>query len=311
MDGLAIYEAMFPIGWIGKMPSSVRTIMLNDPIPDDWKDVVVARQLTCGINIEAQRRGFVIYDFSAWPPGIVRPSRAPIRLGDVSDDAKKALIQRLRLINSHLMLLHAASMHDGHGSPVVLRVERRDLYHQDADDEGNSFWFGLTGPIASSWTRVESNRCNDSLPTSTFELALGWLDAIVKLEAINEFDLLSQAFTAVWNHDYPLALITSWSICERRINALCVKGQIPLTRPRDGGFVPVKTLMNELAAAGTLTGNVQRQLDKVRESRNIWIHGGPEPDETLARNALESATLLLRDLLPGLDLRAPHAFVLR
>ena len=67
----------------------------------------------------AQRGGFTVYEFAGWPPGVT-VHRRPIRtVREGSRAAKPALVQRLRVINTHLTLLHGAAMSAASESPTV------------------------------------------------------------------------------------------------------------------------------------------------------------------------------------------------
>ena len=101
----AIYDPMIPMGWLGGEPTD-RVVALEPgaPVPADWTDVVVRHRLACGIEVTAQRRGFTVYDFAGWAPGVPAHARAIRTLGESSRAAKPGLVQRLRAINTHLTL---------------------------------------------------------------------------------------------------------------------------------------------------------------------------------------------------------------
>jgi hypothetical protein len=112
----AIYEPMALMGWIGAEPANRRLAWKpGAAVPSDWSDVVLLRQLACGLIVTAERRGFTIYDFARWRPGVPRyaGSTGGLRFRTVKDGSqarKPALVSRLRVIDSHLTLLHAAAM---------------------------------------------------------------------------------------------------------------------------------------------------------------------------------------------------------
>lgn len=66
-------------------------------------------------------------------------------MGDVSTASKPALVQRLRVMNTHLTLLHAAGMTEANESPHVVRIGERDLFRADVDDACNDVWYQPAG----------------------------------------------------------------------------------------------------------------------------------------------------------------------
>lgn len=85
-EASAIYEPVLPMGWIGERPVDHELAWQpKAEIPQGWCDAIVVKRLRCGIEVIAQTRGFVIYDFSGWSPGIARPAGTPAirRFSDV------------------------------------------------------------------------------------------------------------------------------------------------------------------------------------------------------------------------------------
>jgi hypothetical protein len=58
------------------------------------------------------------------------------------------------------------------------------------------------------------------LSIAACELALDWLDLVVSADALVLFDLLNQTQAAVSTHDYALAVVAGWTVCELRTNLL-------------------------------------------------------------------------------------------
>jgi hypothetical protein len=215
-EASAIYEPMLSAGWIGDIPPDRDLVHdAGAPVPGHWTDVVVRRRLQCGIELTVQRRGFAIY--VDWVPGMVRPPGTPgiLTYAELSMTAKPALIQRLRVINSHLTLIHAASMSCDDTSPPVMRVNYRDLYAFDYPDEGGpGYWYRyMVGTLGDVVTRIERRRIGNT-PIATFDLSCDWLDTVIRMDALIEFDLLNQTQVAAASHDYALAVIAGWTICE-------------------------------------------------------------------------------------------------
>lgn len=307
----AIYDPMIPMGWIGSEPADRDLAwQLGSPVPPKWDDIVVSRRLSCGIAVTAQRRGFTIYDFAAWSPGVPsraasRPGRPALRtLGDSSRAAKPALVQRLRVINTHLTLLHAAAMTLAGESPTVTRVGERDLFRHDVDDAGDDYWSQPLGAgVAAVVTVMDRNRFG-VMPAATFDAALAWLDDVVTAGALVEFDLLNQTQAAVSTHDYALAVVAGWTVCELRIRALTAA--LPGIAARAGAG----TVLTELERAGRLPPPLVARLHTIRDRRNAWLHSGVEPDEAQAIEAMQLGVELLRAVVPSLTLRPTSSLLI-
>lgn len=65
-------------------------------------------------------------------------------MGDFSTASKPALVQRLRVMNTHPTLLHAAGMTEANESPQV-RIGERDLFRADVEDACNDVWYQPAG----------------------------------------------------------------------------------------------------------------------------------------------------------------------
>jgi hypothetical protein len=306
-EASGVYEPMLPAGWIGERPADHE--LARQPgaaIPARWRDVVLTRRLGCGVEVRVELRGFAVYDFANWPPGVARPpATGRIRtFADVSNAAKPALVQRLRLINSHLTLLHAAAMSCHDVSPSVMRVHERDLYRFDyPDDGGDGYWYRPYGELLPTDVTFGDRARFGTMPTATFELSLDWLDAVVATGTLIEFDLLNQTQAGLATHDYALAVVAGWTVCELRARAL--GAGVPGGNARD-----VSKVCDALEQHGMVSGSLAQRMGILRKRRNKWLHSGAEPDEQVALEALRLATELLRGVVPDRTTRAVHGMLL-
>lgn len=293
LDASGIYEPIQPHGWIGSRPDDHRLIrQAGAPVPEAWCDEVVNTDLRCGIRVTAQRRGFVVYDFAGWPPGVANRERTTRTLHEASAAATPALIQRLRVMNAHQILLHSAMMVTSNEASPVTRVGNRDLYGWDRDEDGTEYWSSWAGTLRDTVTRVDQSRTG-SVPVAAFERSLTWLDDVVTNSSLIEFDLLSQAHAAIATHDRASAVVAGWTVCELSLNHLNNRLQQPL--PALHGKTPnAKKLMDHLMKAGALDPMTRTRLHDVCDQRNAWLHAGQEPANKVALEALDLATLMLR-----------------
>ena len=221
-ESSAIYEPMLPIGWVGQRPAD-HLLAWQDgtPVPAAWRKVVVQRRLDCGVVVAMERRGFTTLDCAKWPPGVANAGLPRmLTVGELSEAAKPALIARLRLANSLLTLLHAASMAKSNESPRVARVHDRDLYRFDYPDESDEgYWYHPLGGVLPEVVTAADHHRIGVIPTPTVDLALDWLDKVVSEDALVAFDLLNQTQAALVTHDYGLAVVAGWTVCELQVRA--------------------------------------------------------------------------------------------
>jgi hypothetical protein len=305
-ESSAIYEPLRAMGWIGLAPADRELAWKpGTAIPGDWYDVVIRHPLACGIQITVERRGFAVYDFAGWLPGVAHPHGVPIRkFGQMSEAAKPALVSRLRVINSHLALLHSAAMFRHNESPFVTRVHSTDLYRFDYPDVGGEgFWYRPLEDVLPNMVTVADRARFGVMPTETFELSLKWLDAVVGSGSLVEFDLLNAAQSATATHDYALAVVAGWTVCELRVRALGSR--------TPGGMVrEVSKVCAALRQHGVLSEILTTRLSNLRVNRNKWLHSGIEPSEAAALEAVRLATELLRSVVPDLTITTARGLLI-
>ena len=307
-ESSAIYEPMLTIGWVGQRPADHQLAWQDGtPIPAAWREVVVQRQLGCGVVVAMECQGFTILDCSKWPPGVAHHGlRAMFTVGALSEAAKPALIARLRLANSLLTLLHAASMARANQSPRVVRVHERDLYRFDYPDESDEgYWYHPLGGVLPEVVTAADHHRSGVISTSTVDLALDWLDMVVSADALVPFDLLNQTQAALVTHDYGLAVVAGWTVCELQVRALArTNGLRRLSTDR------IAKVCSELEERDLLPKELAPRLATLRQRRNDWLHTGVEPDEATALEAVGLATAMLRSVIPGLTTRAMRGLVI-
>lgn len=227
-------------------------------------------------------------------------------VGALSEAAKPALIARLRLANSLLTLLHAASMARANESPRVVRVHERDLYRFDYPDESDEgYWYHPLGGVLPEAVTAADHHRSGVIPTSTVDLALDWLDMVVSDDALVPFDLLNQTQAALVTHDYGLAVVAGWTVCELQVRDQARSAGLQLS-----SRTPVDTVCSELEKRGLLPKGLAPRLATLRRRRNKWLHSGIEPDEATALEAVHLATAMLRSVIPDLTTRAMRGLVI-
>ncbi|GAA4474330.1 hypothetical protein [Phytohabitans houttuyneae] len=305
-----IYEQVLPMGWIGDRPADYGVAgQVGANTPSLWQRVVVDRKLVCGVNVTMQQRGFTVYNVRGWPPGMPNYGGGWYRtVGQAAAAELPALVQRLRLVNAHIALLHCAAMHHDNQSPPVLRVRSSDLYRYEPSEDGtDGWWVGQGRSEPSLIGPADGMRINDALPLAVAEAALDWLDVVVARDALVDFARLNQGQDALGTQDFSTALDALWQICESRLHKLAAEHHLNV-RAR----AAVSEVMRKLDQRVLLPAGVKDRLDQVREERNALLHQGAEPSAETAHECLSLATELLKTVVPDLATRAPkHMFLLQ
>jgi hypothetical protein len=207
-------------------------------------------------------------------------------------------------MNSHLTLLHAAAMSRHNESPPVTRVHPTDLYRYDyPDDGGDGYWYRPLEDVLPITVTVADRARFSVIPTVTYSASLDALDTVVASGALIEFDLLNQTQTAAATHDYALAVVAGWTICELRVRALGT--HIPGGTARD-----VSKVCGALRRHGVLSKPLSRGLNDLRQCRNKWLHSGNEPSEDVALQAVHLAAEILGPVVPDLIIRADRGLLI-
>jgi hypothetical protein len=185
-------------------------------------------------------------------------------------------------------------------SPLVMRVHAFDLYQFDYDDGGEGHWYHQLGGLMPATVTLADRYRIGVMPIPTFELSLDWLQMVVANDALIEFDLLNQTQAALVTHDYALAVVAGWTICELRLRALA-----PQLSTRTSMWQVVRTLRDQ----GLLSDVRADQIDALRRHRNTWLHDGGEPEESVAVSIALRAAELLRVIVPDLIIRPPISLI--
>ncbi|GAB3852688.1 hypothetical protein ACFPIJ_64235 [Dactylosporangium cerinum] len=303
-----VYEQVLPMGWIGERPEDHRLVrQVGAPIPAAWRDVVVDRKLQCGVRVTMERCGFIEYDVEDWAPGLSNKPTGYLR--ETSAAALPALVQRLRLVNAHLALLHCAvAMHHENESVPVRRVRKDDLYtFAGIEDSPDFAWFGSDGPRQESVTPAERERAAEWLTLEMAETSLDWLDAVVAAGALFDLDQLSLGLDALGTHDFNTALGAFWYICESRLRKLAsAHGLRYLKKDGTERSPMISEVIKDLEAAGLIGPKQREGLDEVREGRNALLHAGTESGQSMTDKCLALATELLAGVAAGLRARTPR-----
>ena len=293
-EASGIYEPMLTHGWIGPRPDDYRlALKVGNPVPKAWCNEIVNEDLNFGVRVTAQRRGFVVYDFADWQPGVANSKRGIRTLSEASADSAPALIHRLRVLNAHQILFHAATLFTTGETLPATRIASRDLYKWDLYDGEEEYWYSSAGALLDTIVPADRLR-TDSVPIAAFKLSLEWLDLAARADSLIEFDLLSQAHVAVSTHDRASAVVAAWTICELSLNHL--NNDLPQPLPPTGRHTTpnAKRLIDHLERAGRLDPDVKRRLKAACDERDTWLHAGHEPTGDAALEALDLAIVMLR-----------------
>lgn len=310
-------------GWLGGPPDDwnmQRTVeSLGSRIPESWKEVVVDRQLKYGPRFTAERWGLMRYDFSQWPPGVTEPDESQ---SPNFNQAVETTLRRLKLMNVHLLLLHAAYLELMNTGTRTQRVSHTDLIHFHGDGSSGPGLLQqpmLVGILDAARTDLAA------VETEVLDVSTDWLDQLLKADpdasdSLDKLDLLHHGLAMFQSHDYAQALVAGWTLCEQLItmrwdtylaerrNVIKLSDGIEVERMNSDRRrhlredQPISTVLQILELVEELDHESFRRLDAVRHRRNRWMHHLERPDASSGRQSLSAAADLLTTSI-GLPIR--------
>ena len=279
-------------------------------------------RLPSGIVVYAFRSGVFLFDCEKWAPGApVYIPRVVVKGGEkipkaYTDADKKAEIHvanRTQLMNCFLACL----------STSISTVQKT------AQQLGQEVSPTTYLPVAGDSERIsdltvkqleqlleefpKQARLGGSTPLKqgTVEEACRLLDSILREEDVVQLvDLLYKGYFRYSLHDFSLAAVIAWAVCEkllnvswsRYLNDLRSADQQAIRMPRQrlqklmGRDFSASTLTEFHELAGLLSFEMYNKLNQARQIRNAWMHNLESATDHDAANALQIAQELLKEI---------------
>lgn len=156
-----------------------------------------------------------------------------------------------------------------------------------------------------------------TIKLDTIEHSLNLLEQILTNETPDTLLMTTLIYFSAINyaqHDFPTALTLAWSVCEKLLRTLWDKYLIDRTFLADDNGVSIKVINSDrkkllsgtdytasvisevLALAGRLRHNTYLGLSKARKARNGWLHNLTPISSMVARECIQTAQTLLKEV---------------
>lgn len=300
-------------------------------------DEVFRGELSIGVPVRVLREGMFIFDFSAWEPG--RPLPVQDDPGDFDVIAAIAL-RRSTLMNAHLACLYTAIARLQDIAPQgTMVVTPSELITINSFEESWGGTGGDTRLSALSQARFASTYgvglppCFDwrlmfrfpTVEVPTLEESFRLLNTITNHSSeslLDTVDLYMRGCRAQQDHNYSLALVMMWTICEQLLQKLWRRylndnrqreldgNKVPfVTRERkkaleDSRTFSASVVSEMLSLVGRLPLHLYKELTKARKTRNRWVHDLAPVSREAAQSSVKAAEQMLR-FVEGVDLEIP------
>lgn len=272
----------------------------------DLTAVTLRREYGRGFSAQILRSGLVSIGLPEQPDLEMTEliARNPDTAFDDALEAKAGHIQYLNALSSCLYSgLLAVSELDI--NPVLISAENALTIRFEQAGQ----FFGAGGPGAGDVDEMFRNPMRAGVvDLEALELGFSLFGDLLNKDtsdAISLVALLNEAICAYKVHNFPLAVVAAWSICERlqslawaeycgeaerndriRLNKDRRKN---LSKGRDFTAAVVATV---LQMAGVLDVNLGEKLQKARSARNNWLHAGARPNRERAWECIEAAVAM-------------------
>lgn len=178
------------------------------------EDEVLRFDLSVGIRVRVQRRGAFFFDFGGWPPGNVMDSEGFDKIVDTQ-------LKRARVLNAHLVCFHSSLSEKQNACINKMNVDLHNLILKSDIDTPAHAYSG-TKIALQVWRAYPGFPRSFVVEEQTVQHSLERLNDILRqAPASLEFvALLNLGAVSCEEHNYPLAVIVGWTICER---LLCIR----------------------------------------------------------------------------------------
>ncbi len=326
-NAVTAYYHLPPI-WVGEDPFANNAA----PTKSALEKEILTRKLSAGIQAWVHKDGLFIFDFSNWNPGssVVIPlvksepgKKMPKPLAEANQKAVLHVYRRVEVMNAHLACLNTAlGLCEKRALPVgqVISPSEHINIHRTA---AGTWWFGLNpywSPIHAYIAaqrgvtdHTSEHKQRQLIAIESVEKSFELLDDLLDCSATDSpklVTLLLQSVKAYREHDFSGSLIISWTVLEKLVSDLW-NGLIEENRVRGGGQDQTTFINSErkkrlegkdytasvriefLSLLNEISLEMYTDLNKIRSTRNDWLHHLEVADDRSASLAIQAAQRLL------------------
>jgi hypothetical protein len=272
-----------------------RVLTWAEMLDEEW-----TCDLGSGVRVGATVGGMLTLDFAAFPSAL-----APSEDAGPNFEAQIAAMRvRVQVANALALSIHSATLELDKLATGGFRVTHEDLMHFHSSLSGFSGGAGLPLVPGEGYLmpRLRTGCCREEVLLRASELLEDVLSS-VDPEALNLINLLNHGLIACRGHDFDLAVVTAWSVCERVMGQLLLTyaeaqasaHSLPLNRDRRNNWnrLNAATTTEVLALAGQVPPDLEERVSRIRKVRNAWIHGGDPVSYGMATESVMLAATLL------------------
>lgn len=255
-----------------------------------------------GLEVSATAGALLMVDFDKWPAALAAPEQ-PSGWGDL-DAAIASMHTRVQICNALALAIHSATVEVQGTSTGGFRVTHEQLMHFHSSGNGFSN-SGQLNRVPGHGVLMPRNR-HSVCSVEVLERACQTLDDLLQhpdARTLDLFELLNTSVVACRGHDFDLAAVGAWAVCEAVLGSALdeyAHGQaeahqlsVTVGRRAQWSRLGAATTTEVLALAGVLPTGLDERLSAARKARNAWIHRG----EPVGYLAATSSTQLAADLL--------------
>lgn len=315
-----------PAVWIGEKPDPASVLRLN---PRVHHEVVFTKKLSCGIEVQVQRDGLFLFDFSQWSvapqviiPGYTKPSgdgphKIPQFTTDAEEKAESYAVLRAQAMNVHQACLAAAEIQikrrvAAMGFPVTAWNTEKTIafraphaYYDDTEDMhalarnvlNNSYGITRESPLGRRLIEME-----------VVDYSMTLFDQILSDPEGQLMHLVDSFYVAVCRSGekrFGEAITLAWSVCEQLIFILWKQvieerrkennDQMDKKRKQKltGRDFTASVVIETLEFMGRIDHNLFRSLNVSRQARNSWAHSMRPPKESQIHVCIKAVEQLL------------------
>lgn len=318
-----------PPVWIGEPPAEADVVRLN---PSVHHAVAFRRTLDCAIEVQVNRDGTFLFDFTHWIlgppvvlPGFLIPEGAtsfsPTAEHHRADRlAEDTAVLRAQVLNAHQACLVTAerlmNRSSGAGFPVTAWSSYKAVtlgtpppYHDDTESLHALVHNLSNNKYGLSPAPLKHRRALDvALVNRSFDL----LDDLLRNGDLTAIRLVEAGFIAgnrKREKRFGEAITLGWTICEQ-IVAIAWRRQLEEVQRQDAERMPkdrrskllgrdytASVMVEMLELTGVLDRDLFRKLEVARKARNKWAHEMREPREGEVWACLSAIELLMSKVL--------------
>jgi hypothetical protein len=254
-------------------------------------DEVYSRELSTGLKVSGLQAGVFKFDFSNLPNALMahdvtEASHFPSLL--------QATAERVKIMNAFALCLHSSFIEIENRDMGSFWLTHEDLLHYGMGGVGGLDGREVGGPGMQRLSVMPTDQdSTETISRNVIDGAVDLLDEILGHDFENAGDLaslLNHAITSHKKHNFELAVVSAWTVCEALLNELwkmyytgALTGTIRSNLPRerrdklDGRDFTASIVSEVLNLSGVLDNEMHVALNLARSRRNKWLHGGRAP----------------------------------